>query len=100
VDLDARRAEMETWIAGSRRTRGRVALGGAVGALFGVVVIVFVHAEIGAAVVMTALAAAGCGAWITTAHILTFKGQIKELDSTKIHGRPIAVRQGRGRHKR
>jgi len=98
--LDERRVTLEGWLAGSRRNRKRVITASAVGTVAGAVVLAIVGGPVGAGALMAPIAFGLCGAWITTAHILTFKGQIKDLDRVKKHGLPIIVRQGRGRMRR
>jgi|SRR5688572_7054142 hypothetical protein len=97
MDLDARRAQLTGWLDKSRRTRAKIVTGAAVGTVFGLFGLILVGGPIGAVVLMLPIAFGLCGAWITTAHMLTFKGQIKDLEHVKEHGIPVAVRQGRGR---
>ena len=96
MDAPARKAQLEAWIVRSRRNRRRIITGGAIG----LVVALVVHGPTGGAIVVGAVASAMCGAWITTAHILTFRGQIKDLEAGRLDPQTIIVRQGRGRYQR
>lgn len=100
MDLDARRAQLESWLAGSLRNRQRFLRWSALGTVGGALGLILAGGPIGATLLMTPIAVGICGWWITTAHILTFRGQIKDLDHVKKHGIPVAVRQGRGRQRR
>jgi hypothetical protein len=100
MDIDARRQQLEAWLAKSQRTRRKVVVGAAIGTAVGLVGMLIVRGPVGAILLMAPLAFGLCGAWITTAHVMTFRGQIKDLDHVKKHGVPVAVRQGRGRGRR
>ena len=100
MDAPARKAQLEAWIVRSRRNRRRIITGGAIAAVVGLVVALVVHGPTGGAIVVGAVASAMCGAWITTAHILTFRGQIKDLEAGRLDPQTIIVRQGRGRYQR
>jgi uncharacterized protein YcfJ len=100
MDAPARKAQLETWIVASQRNRLRIVTGSAVGAVVGFLVAFIIHGPIGAAIVVGSVAIAMCGGWITTAHILTFRGQIKDLAAGRLDPQTIHVRQGRGRYQR
>lgn len=100
MDIEARRAQLEGWLAKSRRNRTKLVTASAVATVFGFFGLVIVGGPVGAILLMLPLAFGICGAWITTAHAQTFKGQIKDLDHVKVHGVPVVVRQGRGRYQK
>jgi len=100
MDAPARKAQAEAWIARSRRNRTRIVIGAAVGAVVGILVAVIIHGPVGGGIVVGAVAIGLCGAWITTAHILTFKGQIRDLEAGRLDPQLIVVKQGRGRYQR
>lgn len=100
MDAPARKAQAEAWIARSRHNRRRFVMGSVVGAVVGILVAVIIHGPVGGAIVVAAVAIGMCGAWITTAHILTFRGQIRDLEAGRLDPQVIVVKQGRGRYQR
>jgi hypothetical protein len=100
MDTAARKAQYEAWIAGSIANRRRIVLGAALAAVVGLVIAFAIHGVVGAVLTTGGVAFGLCGAWITTAHILTFRGQIKDLEAGRLEPQTIHVKQGRGRYQR
>jgi ammonia channel protein AmtB len=95
-----RKAKLEAYVANSQLTRKRVVLGAAAGAVVGLVIAFAIHGVVGAVITTGAVAFGLCGAWITTAHVWTFRGQLKDLKDGKLDPQVIHVKQGRGRYQR
>ena len=100
MDNAERKVQLEAWIARSQVARRRVVIGGAVCAVLGLVVAFAIHGVIGAVMTIGSAAFALCGAWITTGHILSFRGDIKDLAAGRFEPQTIHVKQGRGRYQR
>jgi hypothetical protein len=96
MDNAERKAQLEAWIVRSKRTRIRVIQVAAACAVAGLVVAFAVHGVIGAVITVGSVAFGLCGAWITTAHILSFSGDIKDLEAGRFEPQVVHVKQGRG----
>jgi hypothetical protein len=100
MDTAARKAQLEAWIVRSKKTRGRVIAVAAVCAFAGLVVAIAIHGVTGAVITVGSVAFGMCGAWITTAHIISFAGDIKDLEAGRFEPQVVHVKQGRGRYQR
>lgn len=98
MDAAARKAQLEDWIRNSSRARVRIARGSVIVAMAGILIAFALHRFTGVIVVTGGVAFGICGGWITTAHILTFRGLLHDLEAGRFQPRGIAVRQGRGRN--
>lgn len=95
-----RKAKLEAYVAKSQRTRMRVVMGAAAGAVVGLIVAFAIHRIVGAVITTGCVAFGLCGAWITTAHVWTFRGNLKDLAAGKLEPQVIHVKQGRGRYQK
>jgi len=95
-----RKAKLEAYVAKSQLTRKRVVMIAGAGAVVGLVIAFVVHGVVGAVITTGCIASGLCGAWITTAHVWTFKGQLKDLEAGRLEPQVIHVKQGRGRYQK
>jgi hypothetical protein len=100
MDAAARKAQLQAYIVKSEANRKRIIIGAAVGAVVGLVVAFAIVGVVGAVITTASVAVGLCGAWITTAHILSFKGDIKDLEAGRFEPQVVHVKQGRGRYQR
>lgn len=77
-DMD-RRAELEGWIAQTRRNQGRLALALAVATVISIGLLVW-NVRIGGLVLAVVVIVAVCGFWVTTSHIADWRGKLEQLD--------------------
>ena len=84
-----RRAELEGWIAGTRRTQRRLLMALIAGAVIGFVLLAWRPAVGGFTLLADALLAI-CGYWITGSHLADWRRQLGELDRPKAQPRPGA----------
>jgi hypothetical protein len=73
------------YIAASRRVQRRVLAIAAATLVIGVAV-AFVHRPIGLGLALLAVLVAGSGLWITTGHILEWRGKLRQLERRRGRG--------------
>ena len=82
MSLEEKRAELEQFIANTKRTQKRLAKGLVVGVAISIVLL-FWKAPVGGAGIFICAVVALSGFWITGGHIVDFRNRIKDLGKPK-----------------
>lgn len=80
-----RRAELEGWIASSRRLQIRMGIGLGVAALISLVIMIF-DATVGKVGLAMLVITAICAYWVTGSHIADWRHQLEHLSKRKPGG--------------
>ena len=78
MDLAAKRAELERWIAGSEQVQRRIKRALPVGVVLAIAAC-FWRGSVGGGLLATVLMFGGVGMWITAAHIADWRSKIARL---------------------
>lgn len=84
-----RRAQLEGWIASTRRTQRRLSIALVAGAAIGIGLVAW-QTAVGVFTLLSVALLAICGYWITGSHLADWRRQLGELDRPKPQPRPGA----------
>jgi hypothetical protein len=82
MSLEEKRAELERYIANTRRTQKRLAVGLAIGVVVSIALALW-RAPVGGAGIGICALVALSGFWITAGHIVDFRNRINDLGKPK-----------------